>query len=110
MFKAMIKDILPKTLYIYAMSKRLIFAVLFMGQFSLSGQVLGLLKYSGGGDWYANPTALENLSEFYNTATGAKTSVAPTELTLQEVLPSGVSFYTLQVTAESSLMKKNVRF
>ncbi|MBK9271158.1 MAG: DUF4159 domain-containing protein [Saprospiraceae bacterium] len=27
---------------------------------------LGLLKYSGGGDWYSNPTALINLSRFCN--------------------------------------------
>lgn len=27
---------------------------------------LALLKYSGGGDWYANPTALPNLSRFCN--------------------------------------------
>ena len=27
---------------------------------------LGLLKYNGGGDWYANPTALGNLAEFCN--------------------------------------------
>jgi hypothetical protein len=31
---------------------------------------LALLKYSGGGDWYANPTSLENLSEFCNSALG----------------------------------------
>ncbi len=28
---------------------------------------LGLLKYSGGGDWYSNPTALINLSLFCNS-------------------------------------------
>jgi len=28
---------------------------------------LALLKYNGGGDWYANPTALTNLSDFCNT-------------------------------------------
>ncbi len=28
---------------------------------------LGLLKYRGGGDWYANPTALPNLASFCNT-------------------------------------------
>lgn len=28
---------------------------------------LALLKYRGGGDWYANPTSLKNLSEFCNT-------------------------------------------
>ncbi|MEP7196013.1 MAG: DUF4159 domain-containing protein [Saprospiraceae bacterium] len=27
---------------------------------------LALLKYSGGGDWYANPTSLTNLSKFCN--------------------------------------------
>jgi hypothetical protein len=27
---------------------------------------LALLKYRGGGDWYANPTALKNLSKFCN--------------------------------------------
>jgi hypothetical protein len=31
---------------------------------------LALLKYNGGGDWYANPTALTNLSEFCNTELG----------------------------------------
>ena len=27
---------------------------------------IGLLKYSGGGDWYANPTSLPNLAKFCN--------------------------------------------
>ncbi|MDX1409263.1 MAG: hypothetical protein R3330_14050, partial [Saprospiraceae bacterium] len=27
---------------------------------------LALLKYHGGGDWYANPTSLTNLAEFCN--------------------------------------------
>ena len=31
---------------------------------------LALLKYSGGGDWYANPTALPNLSYFCNQELG----------------------------------------
>ena len=30
------------------------------------GQELAVLKYKGGGDWYANPTALPNLIEFCN--------------------------------------------
>ncbi len=29
---------------------------------------LGLLKYGGGGDWYANPTSLPNLARFCNEA------------------------------------------
>lgn len=31
---------------------------------------LGLLKYSGGGDWYSNPTALVNLAAFCNKYLG----------------------------------------
>jgi len=31
---------------------------------------LALLKYSGGGDWYANPTALPNLAAFCNDQLG----------------------------------------
>ena len=27
---------------------------------------LALLKYNGGGDWYANPTSLTNLAKFCN--------------------------------------------
>ncbi|MGV6861744.1 MAG: DUF4159 domain-containing protein [Putridiphycobacter sp.] len=34
---------------------------------------IALLKYSGGGDWYANPTALPNLVKFCNTQ--LKTSI-----------------------------------
>lgn len=32
----------------------------------ISAQEIALLKYQGGGDWYANPTALANLIEFSN--------------------------------------------
>ena len=31
---------------------------------------MGLLKYNGGGDWYANPTALPNLASFCNRELG----------------------------------------
>lgn len=32
----------------------------------LSAQEIAVLKYSGGGDWYGNPTALPNLAKFCN--------------------------------------------
>jgi hypothetical protein len=35
---------------------------------------IGLLKYSGGGDWYANPTSLPNLVEYCNEHLGTKIS------------------------------------
>jgi hypothetical protein len=42
--------------------------ILLVSSFSLSAQNLqiALLKYNGGGDWYANPTALKNLAQFCN--------------------------------------------
>lgn len=36
---------------------------------------LGLLVYSGGGDWYANPTALKNLAQFCNQSLHTKFSL-----------------------------------
>ena len=32
-----------------------------------SGVRIALLKYNGGGDWYANPSSLPNLIKFCNT-------------------------------------------
>ena len=37
---------------------------------------IGLLKYNGGGDWYSNPTSLDNLISFCNETTG--TNIDPT--------------------------------
>lgn len=46
----------------------LVTGVMIFGSFGLSGQQLklALLKYRGGGDWYANPTALPNLARYCN--------------------------------------------
>lgn len=35
---------------------------------------IGLLKYGGGGDWYANPTSLPNLARFCNEQMGTNMS------------------------------------
>lgn len=41
-------------------------AVLIFSSFTPPAFRIGLLKYSGGGDWYANPTSLPNLVKFAN--------------------------------------------
>ena len=38
-------------------------------------QEIALLKYSGGGDWYANPTSLPNLAKFCNQNINTKISL-----------------------------------
>lgn len=45
--------------------KFIILLVLFVSAHCLS-QEIALLKYNGGGDWYANPTSLPNLIKFSN--------------------------------------------
>lgn len=57
------------------MKRCILFAALLMVSLVLNAQYkstvkLGLLKYKGGGDWYANPTALPNLAKFCNKELG----------------------------------------
>lgn len=47
---------------------------------TLSAQEVAVLKYGGGGDWYANPTAIKNLIEFCNT--NIKTTIKTTYKTV----------------------------
>ena len=44
------------------------------GQYTVQ---IGLLKYSGGGDWYANPTALPNLIRYCNEELGTDINPDP---------------------------------
>ena len=48
--------------------KKFAFGILFLMlvSFKVNGQEIAVLKYNGGGDWYANPTALPNLIKFCN--------------------------------------------
>lgn len=47
---------------------------------TLSAQEVAVLKYGGGGDWYANPTAVKNLIEFCNE--NIKTTIKTTYKTV----------------------------
>ncbi|GGD31119.1 DUF4159 domain-containing protein [Flavobacterium orientale] len=55
--------------------KKLVF-LLFVITFS-NAQEIALLKYNGGGDWYANPTSLPNLINFCNATIGTKINAKP---------------------------------
>ncbi len=61
----------------------ILFIIFLMGPgiiFSQSRIQIALLKYSGGGDWYANPTSLPNLIKFCNENLG--TSLDPENATV----------------------------
>ncbi len=51
---------------------------------------IGLLKYNGGGDWYANPTALPNLARFCNQHLNM--NINPEYI---EIDPSGTDLYNV---------------
>lgn len=45
------------------------------------GQEIALLKYNGGGDWYANPTSLPNLIKYCNQTIATKIKTKPATVT-----------------------------
>lgn len=52
--------------------------LLFLSAFTLlNAQEIAILKYNGGGDWYANPTALPNLIQFCNQNIGTQLNSKP---------------------------------
>jgi hypothetical protein len=59
-------------------------------------QDIAILKYDGGGDWYANPTALPNLIEFCNKNIQTKISEKPktVEATSIEIFNYPIVFMT----------------
>lgn len=60
--------------------KKSLFLLLFLSQICVA-QEIALLKYNGGGDWYANPTALPNLIKFCNQNINTRIKTKPGTVT-----------------------------
>ena len=60
-----------------SLKKLHIILLLCMAWMAGSGQQIALLKYNGGGDWYANPTSLPNLIAFCNQNLGMSLDSKP---------------------------------
>lgn len=56
-------------------------SIAFFSGFSQKTYQLALLKYNGGGDWYANPTSLTNLVDFCNK--NLRTNINPEYATVE---------------------------
>lgn len=56
--------------------KKIVFIFLFV-HYLVGAQEIALLKYNGGGDWYANPTSLPNLIRFCNQTIQTKIKLKP---------------------------------
>ncbi len=57
--------------------KKVYLFFIFLFSLTLNAQEIALVKYSGGGDWYANPTSLPNLIKFCNKNINTKIKPKP---------------------------------
>ncbi|MBP6100064.1 MAG: DUF4159 domain-containing protein [Flavobacterium sp.] len=78
---------------------------LFLIAFSLHtgfAQEIGLLKYNGGGDWYANPTSLPNLIKYCNQ--NIKTNLKNKPATVDPISPEIFSYPFIHMTGHGNVV------
>ena len=85
------------------MKKILIILSLFISTVNAQNPVqIALLKYSGGGDWYANPTSLTNLIAFCNKNLG--TNIAKDYATVEAGSPEIFNYPFVHMTGHGNFM------
>ena len=75
---------------------------LFLPSIASSQIEIALLKYKGGGDWYANPTSLPNLIEFCNRNLG--TTIAPDYATVEPGSPEIYNYPFVHLTGHGNVI------
>ncbi len=70
--------------------------------FSQENVQIGLMKYSGGGDWYANPTSLPNLIKFCNE--NLKTNIDPDYVTVEVGSPELFNLPFVHLTGHGNVI------
>lgn len=82
--------------------KKVVVLLVFL-TFSISfSQEIALLKYSGGGDWYANPTSLPNLVKFCNQ--NISTKIKPKPATVEPGSPDLFSYPYVHLTGHGNVV------
>lgn len=81
--------------------KKIFFLFLFASISSFS-QEIALLKYSGGGDWYANPTSLPNLIRFCNSNIQTQIKIKPS--TVEPGSPDLLSYPFVHMTGHGNVV------
>ena len=79
-----------------------IYLVLLLISIASFSQEIALVKYSGGGDWYANPTALPNLIRFCNT--NINTTINPKPATVEPSSPDLFSYPFVHMTGHGNVV------
>ena len=67
-----------------------------------NAQEIALLKYNGGGDWYANPTSLPNLIKFANQ--NIKTNIRQKPATVEPGSPDLFSYPFVHLTGHGNVV------
>ena len=83
----------------------ILFLVIFLNLHT-NAQEIALVKYSGGGDWYANPTSLPNLIKFCNQ--NIRTKIQPKPITI-ELSSSALFLYPfIHITGHGNIVFSDV--
>lgn len=82
--------------------KKLICTLGLLGALWTQAQEIALLKYSGGGDWYANPTSLPNLIAFTNSH--GYTQLAPKPATVTPDSPELFQYPFIHMTGHGNVV------
>ena len=76
--------------------------ILVTASFSQPSYQVALLKYSGGGDWYANPTSLPNLVKFANA--NIKTNISEDIATVDVGSPEIFNYPFIHMTGHGNVI------
>ncbi|MBC7845383.1 MAG: DUF4159 domain-containing protein [Flavobacterium sp.] len=79
-----------------------LFYLLLLISFVSFSQEIALVKYSGGGDWYANPTSLPNLIKYCNAKINTKIKLKPA--TVEPSSPDLLSYPFLHMTGHGNVV------
>lgn len=93
---------MSRFVYFYDMIFRISLLVIFFSTSLAAQPKIGLLKYGGGGDWYANPTSLPNLVRFINEKTTMQLS--PRVETVEVNSPNLYQFQMLHTTGHGNIV------
>jgi hypothetical protein len=80
--------------------KKIFFVLLLISASSFS-QEIALVKYSGGGDWYANPTSLPNLIKYCNANINTTINIKPA--TVEPGSPDLFSYPFIHMTGHGNV-------
>ena len=84
---------------------RQLFYLLLLFSISSFSQEIGLVKYSGGGDWYANPTSLPNLIKYCNANINTRIKIKP--ITVEPSSPDLFSYPYIHMTGHGNVVFNN---